>query len=105
MQHLFVRFIGNFRTQCKRLQVKNNLRNVLFDSFHRGKFVFHASVKEFNSFHRRAGQSGKQNSSEAVADCKTETLLQRLADNFRIKVVVFKHFELRHIHFDHIIPP
>ena len=103
MEHFFVVFIGNFRFQRKSFQIENYLGDVLFNSFYGGELVLYAAVEKFDSFHRRAGQCGEKNSSEAVADCKTETLFQRLANDFRIEIVVFQHFEFRHIHFDHDI--
>ena len=75
MENLFVIFVNNFRLDCKGFEVKDDFRNVFFDAFNRGHFMFYATVEESNAFNCCTGQRGKQNSSETVANSKTETFL------------------------------
>ena len=81
--------------QAQFLDVKHDVCNVFANAWNRGKFVEHAVDSDCRD--RRAFQTRKKHSAQAVADCDAVAATERFADKFAVMFVVvdFDEFNLR----------
>ena len=103
VDRLFIVLVGGSGLDGERLQIEDDLGNVLFDAGDGGKLMLDEPVGvEADALHRRPGERGKQDPAQAVADREAEALFKRFYGDLGVTFrLVLLHFDLGHIHFDH----